>query len=390
MALLYDGVFEAEGFLTSLTANFAYESTRTTSIRDGHEFVDVSRVEFKLFSVSAYDATLSVRFGGTPGLNQKVVSLPGSSTRTIVAFDYDPPLRVFFSGTSEIVVIELTRVSSPAAVYWPGVPEGEPMYHYPQCRLYGDLGDSDTLSKPTTPSPADASGPGIDFSGWTIGWVDGGGAETFDVFMGTSPSTLNRVVEGTALTSHTFEVGQRPPVTGGVIYWRVDAIAGEDRVTGDVWSFDPRPAAAEYVAPLNEAADQTRHVDASWDEADAATTYEFRIIRDGGVLPTVITGLTETQLSNIGSYLSLAYDTKYYWRIDTRNQFGVTEGSSWWFRTVKLDYVIPSWEHLPDKTLGPTTGGTLGVDFRWTGENSMVTTKRLVAAARNRIWYEEV
>jgi hypothetical protein len=36
------------------------------------------------------------------------------------------------------------------------------------------------------------------------------------------------------------------------------------------------------------------------------------------------------------------------------------------------------------------TGGEVGVAFRWSGDNAMVTTKRLVVAAYNTFWYEEV
>jgi hypothetical protein len=247
----------------------------------------------------------------------------------------------------------------------------------------------DGVSKPTTPTPTNASGPGVDFSAWTLAWVDGGTTETYDVFMGTSAYTLNRVVEGTTNTTVTLAVGNRPAVTGGIIYWRVDAIVGEDRATGDVWYFDPRPAQVSLTSPTDAAIDQSLQVAMVWAAAAATVTYSFNIIADGGGVTTTITGLTATTIANVGVYLTLSHSTKFLWSVDTVNTFGTTTGVVWDFTTAALEYVLPSWELIDGKTLGPLTGGTVGVDFRWLGYNNIVSIKHLVAAANNRIWYED-
>ena len=242
------------------------------------------------------------------------------------------------------------------------------------------------LSKPTTPAPADASGPGIDFSNWTIGWADGGGAESFDVFMGTSPSTLNRVVVGTALTSHTFDVGQRPPVTGGVIYWRVDAIAGEDSVTGDVWSFDPRPGKATVPSPADDAEDQSLNVAAlSWEAADYADTYTVYFT---GYLAPVAVSQAGTTVPTPG--IPLEWNEAYTWRVDSENEFGTTTGDTWSFGTLTWAPPMTTWSNLPGKTLGPLDGGVAGTDFYYTGMNFAAVVGRLVAAAADAIWYEAI
>jgi hypothetical protein len=40
-------------------------------------------------------------------------------------------------------------------------------------------------------------------------------------------------------------------------------------------------------------------------------------------------------------------------------------------------------------TLGPLDGGVEGTDFVWNGSNNMRTTRHLIAAAANRIWYQQ-
>lgn len=252
-----------------------------------------------------------------------------------------------------------------------------------------------SLSKPTTPTPADGSGPGVDFSTFTFSWVNGGGATTYRVYIGDSPFNLNWY-EQTSATSYTpaDESAAKSLIlaTQGTIYWRVDAGDSTNWVTGDVWNFDPKPAKVALVAPADAATGQRLHIAADWNAAAAAESYTFRIIAENGLLPTVIEGLTETDLADIDAYLHLQHDTKYYWRVDTVNQFGATEGDTWWFRTDKFHTILPPWELIPGHTQGPEDDppGVPGVDFRWLGTNSMITTKRLVAVAMNRFWYEDV
>ena len=382
MALVFSNTFDSFTGLASLPTEVDKGSF------GGYSGVEVTSIVVKLrkgLNAGSVTTEAAVRVTGETlsGYASSTTTFDGLEEKVITLTFSSPPTARLDGSSRVSVYVRVTEVTGSLPT-WCANANGQWL------QINGTLVGSGELAKPTTPSPADASGPGIDWSTWTISWVDGGGAETYDVFMGTSEFALNRVVEGTALTIHMFALGQRPAVTGGVVYWRVDAIAGEDRGTGDVWSFDPRPAKPAIVSPADEATDQTLHVGAEWGVSAGATTYDFRIVEDNVLVPTVISGLTETDLDNIGSYLKLKHDTKYYWRIDTRNSFGVTEGDSWWFRTMPFQFVIPSWELLPGMTLGPLTGGVEGIDFRWIGNNNMVTTKRLVAAADNRIWYEDV
>jgi hypothetical protein len=239
------------------------------------------------------------------------------------------------------------------------------------------------LSKPTNPTPTSGTDPGTDWSDWTVSWVDGGGAETYDVFIGSTPYSLNRYAEGIADTSHTFAAGQRPVVTDTIVYWRVDAIAGEERVTGDVWSFDPRPAKATTPSPADTATGQSLYATPiSWASGSANTaTYDVYF---GETLIALVVDDSDTSAT---IPTPLRHNHEYHWRVDSRNSFGTTEGDEWTFTTSVLVPPTCSYTILPGMTLGPLDGGVEGIDFIWNGSNNMRTSRWLIAAARNRIWY---
>ena len=84
-------------------------------------------------------------------------------------------------------------------------------------------------------------------------------------------------------------------------------------------------------------------------------------------------------------------DTTFVWRVDTANSFGATTGIEWEFSTPafkqpKTSYIL----------IGGGSGagpydyppGAEGVDWNWTGGNNMISVRRLVAAAYNKIWIE--
>jgi hypothetical protein len=75
------------------------------------------------------------------------------------------------------------------------------------------------------------------------------------------------------------------------------------------------------------------------------------------------------------------------WRVDTTNEYGTTTGTSWTFTALDLDHLRITWQAI-DGGSGPYDGGTEGTDFRWTGLNNVMTIKRLVVVARDRLFYE--
>ena len=60
----------------------------------------------------------------------------------------------------------------------------------------------------------------------------------------------------------------------------------------------------------------------------------------------------------------LEYNTEYSWRVDAINVYGTTTGDTWSFTTLIFAPPLP------------------------TGMNSMITLKRIVAAANDKVFYE--
>jgi len=89
-------------------------------------------------------------------------------------------------------------------------------------------------SKATNPTPSDED-TRVDFSGLVLDWDDGGGADTFDVYIGPVGS-LVKVADAIAPSTYTVDTGDVP--WGETIYWRVDSTNDNGTTTGDTWSFD--------------------------------------------------------------------------------------------------------------------------------------------------------
>lgn len=78
------------------------------------------------------------------------------------------------------------------------------------------------------------------------------------------------------------------------------------------------------------------------------------------------------------------YGTTYTWRVDATNEYGTTIGDEWTFTALEFAPPLPTGVTMVDGTLESGTAGSP------TGENNMMTVKRLMAAAQNKIWYENV
>ena len=79
---------------------------------------------------------------------------------------------------------------------------------------------------------------------------------------------------------------------------------------------------------------------------------------------------------------TLEYNTEYSWRIDAINEFGTTTGNTWSFTCLLFTPPFPTGITLDYGEDPPVPTGTP------TGVNNMVTLKRIVAAADNKIFYE--
>jgi hypothetical protein len=128
----------------------------------------------------------------------------------------------------------------------------------------------------------------------------------------------------------------------------------------------------------------------SWGAATGAVSYNV-VCSWSGSVSTFSTIGTSWDLSAVTPlYMDrLKHGTEYFWRVDTVGEEETVTGDTWSFTVLPLRYPVCSYTILPGMTLGPLDGGVEGIDFIWNGSNNMRTSRWLIAAARNRIWYED-
>ncbi len=93
-------------------------------------------------------------------------------------------------------------------------------------------------TKADTPVPTNANAS-VTLDQATLGWADGGGADTFDVYYGTVSGSLTLVSSAQAGTSFTVTgiTDGAPYAYLSVRYWRIDSTNDVGTTTGDEWSF---------------------------------------------------------------------------------------------------------------------------------------------------------
>ena len=253
--------------------------------------------------------------------------------------------------------------------------------------ILGDVASS-LPSKPTNPTPAN-SATGVDFSGLQLSWNDGGGADTFDIYIGTtgSPTLVSSAQAGTNYTTTLSELatifGSDP--IDQKIYWRVDATNTAGTTTGDEWNFDARPVKTNTPSPIDAVSDITLdETPLSWVDGGNADTYNVYFGEQGNVEQVAS---LQADVEWIIIFGTLGYNITYEWRIDSVNDFGVTTGDTWSFDSIIF---APPTAGASGGAGGGGGGGGTGEESSPTGENNMITLRRLIAAAQNKIWYEDV
>ena len=169
------------------------------------------------------------------------------------------------------------------------------------------------------------------------------------------------------------------------------------------------PTKAENPSPTDANASVTLdQATITWDDGGGADTFDVYYGTESGSLSLVsvaqagesftVTGITD---GSPFSYLSVRY-----WRIDATNSDGTTTGDEWSFTTIRLTPPTPT-RFYPttgqyyrlliqsDGSYGDVPGvGVENTDFVYLAAgyeaNFVATNRRLVAAAENRIWYEDL
>lgn len=188
--------------------------------------------------------------------------------------------------------------------------------------------------------PAQASGP-YPVSGTPncaittqLSWLSGNDADTYDLYFGTTPEppqVLTNTPKGVYRTRY------HPALTySTTYYWRVDArnFNNAAPTAGLVWKFStmgPYPSQAGNPNPLNGQANCPSNQILSWNASTLATSYDIYF----GTVVT-LTGIHFKKNTANLNYTpgSLQYSTTYNWRIDARNNNGVTAGQTWHFITL--------------------------------------------------------
>jgi len=165
--------------------------------------------------------------------------------------------------------------------------------------------------KAITPGPANAA-TNVTLDQATITWVDGGGADTYNVYYGDTSGSLSLISEGQEELSLTITgITNGSPFSYIITrYWRIDSINASGTTTGDEWVF---------------------------------TTIRFNPPRPTRFYPT----------------------EDYYYRllVDTNGDYGSPPPDG----VEDTDYVVVT-----------------------TPPSPMITTRKLVAVAENKFWYEDV
>ena len=160
-----------------------------------------------------------------------------------------------------------------------------------------------------------------------------------------------------------------------------------------IYGGTPLPGKPTNPSPTDAISDITLdETPLSWDASDpAADTYEVYFRESGNDWELV--GTAQAGVSWTIDFGILAYGTTYEWRIDATNIYGTTTGDTWTFDTIDFDFLRVSYVLIPGGSgAGPydDPAGTEGTDWRWTGENTMLTVRRLVVAIDNKIWVEDL
>ena len=178
--------------------------------------------------------------------------------------------------------------------------------------------------KPMTPVPANgATNRPID---QLLGWTDGGNTGSYDVYLGTDATLDGNDLKFSFLPATAYNPGILEQ--GTTYYWRVDARNENGVTAGDVWSFTTVPPGAPPAKvvtdiPLQGIGGVPLTTNVSWHASETATSYDVYF----GT--TAILGPNELRKNLTGLFYypgALAPTTKYYWRVDARNEFGVRTG----------------------------------------------------------------
>ncbi|HPE99732.1 MAG TPA: T9SS type A sorting domain-containing protein, partial [Bacteroidales bacterium] len=192
-----------------------------------------------------------------------------------------------------------------------------------------------TLYQLTTPvvlsSPADGT-TGIATSTVNMTWQTYATAVFYE-YMYADNASFNNAVSGSAVTTSQVTA---PLLPGTTYYWKVRANNGSGYSPwSTAWTFATSGLAVPVlISPANGATDQNLSLTLDWQDAAAATFYEYELDDDVMFGSPIASG--SPTISN-AAVSSLAYNTTYYWRVRSSDGTNFSAWCSpWSFSTATL------------------------------------------------------
>jgi len=210
-------------------------------------------------------------------------------------------------------------------------------------------------------------------------------------------------------SAQTFLAESTYTISSVVLRLDRDAGASPGVVTVSIRAVAAAPEKATTPAPANAATDVTLdQATLTWEDGGGADTYNVYYGDTSGDLSLVSSAQAGTSFTVTGITLGSPYSylITRYWRIDSINAAGTTTGDEWSFTTIRLSPpTVTHWYSTTgqyyqlliqsDGSYGdhPADGGVENTDFVYLAAeyvpNFIKTTRKLVAAANNKIWYEQ-
>jgi hypothetical protein len=238
-----------------------------------------------------------------------------------------------------------------------------------------DAGDEDGLPGIASgPSPLDGA---ADVPVTTIlGWAAAGYADSYDVYLGTDETAIaNADNTASEFMGNQAGLSYNPPgnlAYETTYYWRIDSVNATGTTKGDVWSFTTEaeptepPEKVASPDPSDGATDVPINKELSWGAASSADSYDVYLGTDETAVANADNSSSEFKGNQAELSYSppgnLAYETTYYWRIDSVNAAGTTKGDVWSFTT---EAPPAPWSWTLKDTSGP--GERWFHDMAWCG-----------------------
>ena len=272
-----------------------------------------------------------------PGANRVTLdidlewSLAEGATSYLVFFGTDPtPDGTEFIGEQAEATFDPGRLKYDTIYYWRVDSKNE------IGTITGDVWRFRTEAIPI-PKPAKATSPMPVHNATNVSrtasleWSPTPDATSYLVYLGTVQSLGSNELHGEQ-TGTTLQPDSTL-LSDTTYYWRVDTKNNGGTTTGDVWSFTtltkPAPKATG-PQPEDGATDVGILDDLSWATAPGATSYIVYF----GTAPSPGNSELRGEQASTSFDVTLQYDATYYWRVDTKNDGGTTEGDVWSFTTI--------------------------------------------------------